>query len=449
MILVCFFVLIVVAFMIGVPENEKGEDGKQENKDITLSCAYDGTDLTPLYRVDALLDDSSALSFCSITCATEWFKKNEDKVIFFTVVDEITGQMFDSAHGFFVESNLITIPATKNRIHTFSRREDALAHVRQFNGKMIQNPFGSPSILSKISQFDALTVGAPSLPDSIPFQVALFNPIFKENKLNVNIVPFDGEKEGQRELSERRIEAAICDLPSGILLAKSWPGARIIRNVLRANPFRALFAIVAGPGGRIRTLADLEGQSIAVPRGVSFQFYAEFSLRYEEIPLENVTFKEVEDLPRAWDLLIRGEVPAALLRTPYTQMAKKKDLTFLAHDRNLPWMSVLLVSQSTIEYKTKAIKKLLFGLEQSVKTLNLRPDSYRFVLEKKGGIPLDVRPKFPMPIFEGANVPAKFEVEPVIQWLVEKGLLSQDTAYERLVSLQFLPNPDSVGLAFC
>jgi ABC-type nitrate/sulfonate/bicarbonate transport system substrate-binding protein len=223
----------------------------------------------------------------------------------------------------------------------------------------------------------------------------------------------------------------------------------MIRNVLRANPFRPLFALVAGPGGAVQDLAQIEGKRIAVPGGVGFRFYTEYFLMRSGIHPNRVGLEEVENLLQAWDFLIRRKVDAALLRTPYTELAQAKGLSFLADDRMLPWMSVLIVSKSVIQTKPEAIRKFLHGFDQSVLALNLQPDRYRSILEEKGGIPPEIRAKFPMPIFEGANAPSESELEPVLDWLVKKGLLMRSTAHGELVNPQFLPNPKDVGLAFC
>jgi ABC-type nitrate/sulfonate/bicarbonate transport system substrate-binding protein len=442
LILIGLLTVATIAFMGGIL-------GKREGRKATLKCFFDGTRINPIYEIDAFLDDSSVLNFCSIYCATRWFTENRDRVVYFRVTDEITGQKFDSTLGFFVESEVVTVPEVKNRTHTFANKEDALAHARQFNGRVIQNPFGDTLLLPQGSQFDTLRVGAPSLPDAIPLKLAVFKPIFKENRLDVKVVPSDGEREARKLLSEGSIEAAICDLPEGILLAIGSPTAQIIRNVLRANPYRPLFALVAGPKVHIQDLAHIEGQSLAVPRGLSFRFYTEYFLRRSGVRSTRVRLEEVEEMAQAWDLLYQGKVSAAVLRTPYTEVAQAKSLTFLADDRTLPWMSILLVSRLVIQNKPRAIQKLLRGLEQSVLALNLQPDQYRSILEEMGGIPREVRSKFPMPIFEGANAPSESELEPVVEWLVKKGLFRRDTTYGELVNPQFLPNLKDVGLAFC
>jgi hypothetical protein len=130
-------------------------------------------------------------------------------------------------------------------------------------------------------------------------------------------------------------------------------------------------------------------------------------------------------------------------------MASESHMTLLADDRNLPWMSVLVMQSSVIDQKTDAVKRFIFGLEQSVLALNLKPGEFRTLLQEQGGIPQAAAKRFPMPIFEGANCPSAGEIEPVLSWLDGKGLLSKDTSYDELVDPRFLPNPDDVGLAFC
>jgi NitT/TauT family transport system substrate-binding protein len=439
-------VVAVIALLGGVLGTKKSRVGTGEG--IALRCAWDGIRIKPIYQVDTFLNDGSTRVFCSIYCATRWFEENRGKVIYFTVVDEVTGQKFDSTLGYFVESDVITVPEVKNRVHAFASKEDALKHAGQFNGKIIENPFGKAFVPPKVAQFDRLTVGAPFLPDALPIRMGIFKPIFKENKLEVTLIPFDGEMEAKRLLADGAIDAAISDLPTAILLSRSYPNAQIIRNMLRPNPYEPLFAIVAGPGVAIRELSKMEGQ-IIVPRGVSFQFYAEFYLKRAGVSLDSMVVREVEDVQMAWDLLIEGEVSASLLRTPFTEIAMAKEMNFLADDRVLTWTSVLLASQSAIEKKSKALEKFVFALGQSAFALNLKPDEYRVILEQEGGIPEGLHKDFPMPTFEVANTPTRNEIQPVLEWLLEKGFLGQEVIYKDLVNSHFIPNPNDVGLALC
>ncbi len=447
---VCLVAVALIALLGGILGKKTTRVGKEEGEEVALRCTQDGTRLNPIYQVDAFLADESTRSFCSIYCATRWLEENKDKAIYFTVIDEITGQKFDSTLGYFVESDVITVAEVKNRVHAFASKEDALKHARQFNGKPIENPFGEAFVVPKTARFDTLTVGAPLLPDALPIRLAIFKPVFKENKLDVKLVPFDGEMEAKRLLADESIDAIISDLPAAILLSRSDPYARIIRNMLRPNPFTALFAFVAGPKVAIQDLSEIKGKSIAVPKGVSFRFYAEFYLKRADVSLDEVVVREVEDVKKAWDLLIKGEVTASLLRTPFTEIATAKNMNFLADDRSLlVWTSVLLARQSAIEKKPKAFEKFVFSLGQSALALNLKPKEYRLILEQQGGIPEGAQKDFPMPTFEVANTPTRDEIQPVIKWLVKKGFLGQEVTYKDIVNTRFLPNPNNVGFAFC
>lgn len=448
-IIICFLVFAGVALIGGILGKKGGKGQNEETDQRLLRCAHDGTKINPMYEVDAYLVDKTTMRFCSIYCATRWHENNRNKIIYFTVSDEVTGNKFDSTLGHFVESDLVTIPEVNNRIHAFAVKEDALTHVKQFNGKLIENPFGTAFVLPQIARMDTLIIGTPLVPDSMPVKVAVFKPIFKENMLNVKIVSFGGDKEGKRLLSKGFVDGIICDLPTGLVLAKGSPSVRIVKNVLRANPYRALFALVAGPEARVESVADLKGKIIAVPKGVSFRFYTEYYLRSDDVPLNKVVIREVENVAKAWDLLNKGEVSAALLRTPYTDMAIKKGMTRLADDRNSPWMSVLVLKESVIKKKFKVIERFIFALEQSVLALNLKPDDFLGLLQKQGGIPKEGRTWFPMPIFEGANCPSPDEIEIILNWLDKKGLLNKETPYEELINPNFLPDPNDVGLAFC
>jgi len=451
LVLICFGIALfaAVALVGGLIGKKTGKMGGRSEDVAGLRCANDGTRINPFYQVDAYLLDNTAISFCCIYCATKWLENNPDKAVYFTVVDEMTGQKFDSTLGHFVRSEVVTVPEVKNRVHAFYLREDALTHAKQFGGELIDNPFGKNFVLPERARFDSIHMGAQALPDAVPLQMAVFRPIFKENRLEVEIVPFGSDSEGMQLLQEGTVDGIICDLPTGLALAGGTTRVRIVKNVLRANPYRPLFALVGGEGVKAETVAGMKDLPIAVPEGVGFQFYAEYYLQSLGISPEAAVIRTVEDCAAAWELLGKGAVKAALLRTPYTDMAMARKAPFLADDRSLPWMSVMVFHQSVIEQDEETVRRFIFGLEQSVLALNLKPDEFRSVLQEKGGIPEGGKKAFPMPIFEGANCPSPDEVQPIVAWLAGKGFMSPHNSYEDLVDARFLPNPDDVGLAFC
>lgn len=104
-------------------------------------CAYDGTVIVPVYEVDITLSEDRILKFCSIHCAKEWSRKNLSAIDSVTVTDEVTGERLDASMAYFVESDVVSVKATDNRVHVFKHEDHALSHVTQHKGKMLENPF--------------------------------------------------------------------------------------------------------------------------------------------------------------------------------------------------------------------------------------------------------------------------------------------------------------------
>lgn len=108
---------------------------------MAARCDYDGTWIQPIYEVDFEFEDRSIKRFCSVVCASMDLKDEEKKLKYVTVVDEASGKRIDHSLALFVESDVITIPHVKNRVHVFAEKADAERHARQFNGKLIPSPF--------------------------------------------------------------------------------------------------------------------------------------------------------------------------------------------------------------------------------------------------------------------------------------------------------------------
>jgi len=114
---------------------------ERERKSIESRCDYDGAIIEPLYAVYFTLQDGAEKKFCSIVCASMSFPQLKKEIREVIVVDEPSGKKMNASQAFFVESEVITIPHVKNRIHAFAKRETALKHLEKFKGIWIENPF--------------------------------------------------------------------------------------------------------------------------------------------------------------------------------------------------------------------------------------------------------------------------------------------------------------------
>jgi ABC-type nitrate/sulfonate/bicarbonate transport system substrate-binding protein len=401
-------------------------------------CAWDGVSLRNHAISEAYLADRTCLKFCSVECARQYFSRHRNAIAYVTVTDTPTGKSFDSSLGWYV--------AIGSRTHAFSSRAEAERFASIRNGRIVENPFGREFVVPEHLRVGTVRVSVPELPDALPFRLGIHKPIFRENLLEVHLSNFN-EDRIVAAAEDPYVQGLVCDLPAAIVLVGSGAEFRIIKNILRANPFRPLYALVGASG--ITDVSELSGGVIGIPRGLSYRFYADLFLDERFPSATRPKTREFDSLADVWKALEKKEISAAVLRTPFTEAARHKNLALLASDRNMPWMSALLMRESIIASKKDMVRKFVFALEQSILALNIKPDEFRDFLIRQPAIPAEIKSVFPMPIFEGANTPAQDEIKPVMDWLIKTGRLKAAIPYEHLVNSEFLPDPSQVGLAFC
>ena len=127
------FIIVVIVLLGFVWAIKKGASADR--------CDYDGTRIEPLYAVYFSLQDGSEKKFCSVVCASMSFSALKKQIKEVRVTDESSGAKIISSQAFFVESEMVTVPHVKNRIHVFAKKEDALKHIQKFKGRWVENPF--------------------------------------------------------------------------------------------------------------------------------------------------------------------------------------------------------------------------------------------------------------------------------------------------------------------
>jgi ribosomal protein L24E len=127
------FIIVVIVLLGFVWAIKKGASADR--------CDYDGTRIEPLYAVYFSLKDGSEKKFCSVVCASMSFSALKKQIKEVRVTDESSGAKIISSQAFFVESEMVTVPHVKNRIHAFAKKEDALKHIQKFKGRWVENPF--------------------------------------------------------------------------------------------------------------------------------------------------------------------------------------------------------------------------------------------------------------------------------------------------------------------
>jgi hypothetical protein len=119
--------------------------GHWARRDAGQTCAFDGSPIEPIYRVQVVDAKGQDRVFCCIGCAQTWLRRQPHAPRFVLVIDEISGTTLDARAAVFVRSLVVTNRVTGNRIHAFRRENDAAEHARAMGGRVLdaaETPLG-------------------------------------------------------------------------------------------------------------------------------------------------------------------------------------------------------------------------------------------------------------------------------------------------------------------
>ena len=104
-------------------------------------CSLDGIRIDALYEVTIIRKDETPYNFSCILSARIWLTENAQLPSSIWVTDEVTGKKIRAELAYYVESDVVTTPHTRNRIHAFAGEKAAKLHAWQYKGKFVKNPF--------------------------------------------------------------------------------------------------------------------------------------------------------------------------------------------------------------------------------------------------------------------------------------------------------------------
>lgn len=123
-------------------------------------CALDGFSIDPLYEVTIIRKHETPYNFSCILSAQIWLTENAGQLSSVWVTDEVTGKKIKAELAYYVESDVVTTPHTRNRIHAFAGEKAAKLHAWRYKGKFVENPFRvRPKSPVKVAEY------APHSPD--------------------------------------------------------------------------------------------------------------------------------------------------------------------------------------------------------------------------------------------------------------------------------------------
>lgn len=288
-----------------------------------------------------------------------------------------------------------------------------------------------------------LKLGLIPVLDVLPFYVAQDQGYFAAENIQVELVPIKSAQERDALMQAGEIDGMLADLISSALLNRETIQVKVIAKARKSYPDAPQFRLLAAPGVTVTGPADLAGVPIGISQNTVIQYITDRMVGAWGLPADQITIEEVSAIPTRFEMLVAGQLEAALLPDPLASAAIAAGATSIVDDAEYPQFaqSVLSFSRAAVENKPETVKAFLRAWNKAVDDINQNPDKFRDVLIEQTRVPESVQGTYQMPPFPKNEITSAAEWEDVVLWLQDKGLLEQPVPYAEAVDKSFIEQP--------
>ncbi|ATW26551.1 ABC transporter substrate-binding protein [Candidatus Formimonas warabiya] len=279
-----------------------------------------------------------------------------------------------------------------------------------------------------------LKIGVLPIEDIMPMVVAEKNGYFAQENLDVELVPFQSAVEQGNAMQSGELDGMVTDMIVAGLIKDSGLDIKITSVTLGVTPEEGRFAIVAAPNSDIKTLQDLKGKKVGISQNSIIEYVTDGLLEAGKIDPSEVKKVSVPKIPVRMEMLFSNQIDAIVVPDPLVTFAEFKGAKILAQDteKNLS-QAVVLFEQKALDQKKEALESFYRAYAKAVDDLNNHPADYQQLMVETANVPEPIAKDYQIQHYPKPQVPAKEDVDNVLKWMDQKGLLKNDLTYENLV----------------
>ena len=275
---------------------------------------------------------------------------------------------------------------------------------------------------------ETLRMGILPVLDTLPLHVAVEEGLFAAQGLDVELVPFASALERDTAMQSGRLDGYFGDMLNTMLLIQGGVPMRMVAVSYATTPGQRMFALVLAPG---RSVADVQGAEVGISTSSIIEYLLDRMRALPEVAPLDLGRIDVKQIPIRMQMLLAGQLGAALLPEPLASLAESKGAVILATDESLGMpLTVLCLHQDRLS----DLAAFNAAYAEAVARINASPEDYRALMAENCRIPEELAGSFPVYAFPAPAVPTQAEVLPVQQWMIDRGLLQAPLAYAGLVA---------------
>ena len=282
-----------------------------------------------------------------------------------------------------------------------------------------------------------LRIGVVPVVSLLPIFIAQDAGYFDEEGVGVELVLYPSAPAVRSAMLAGELDGFCVGLISGLWLNDNGGDVRVVRHRRLED---ASFAIVAGPGSGLESAADLVGTRIGIAPNTIVQYTTDQLLASVGIDAAEVEYVAATRILERFQMLIKGDIDAATIPTPYIGIATEFfGASVLVDDTGLPGALAIMIQADALAERGAAVRALLRAYERAVEATNADPQLFREVLSENVLMPPSLLMIPASLTFESAGVPSEADVADAVEWALGVGLIGEAQAYEDVVDGSFLP----------
>lgn len=295
---------------------------------------------------------------------------------------------------------------------------------------------GSSDSAASSSEDEAKTVniGTLATEDILPYWVAESEGLFDKAGLSASIVQFQSATELIAGVSSNSVDLAMTDPMVAASLYAGGTDLKLAWVTLGTTADQGRFGIMTGPDSTYSSLADLAGVPIGVGTNTILEYVMDKLMERAGVPADQVVVEELQKLPVRYQAMVSGEVAAAALPGSLLALGEASGCKLIADDttgENIS-QSVMIVRNGYMEKAgaDDAYAALESVWNQAVDLVNANPENYRDLLVENANLNDAVAETYPICTYPYTQIPSSEAVDPVLEWMLEKGYLSKSLNYD-------------------
>lgn len=292
----------------------------------------------------------------------------------------------------------------------------------------------APAITLKIGQLPVI--------DGLPFWVAEQKEYYKQQGVNVELITFKSALERDAALEGGQIDGTLTDILGAVTMHSKGTKLQITSLGLGATKEEGPFAILASPKSDITSVEQLKGVDIGISNYSVIHYVTDKLLLENGFKPEEIKVTNIQQIPVRFEALMSGQIKAATLPEPLLSLAVSQGARVIANDAQAKQnysQSVIVFSEKAIKEKGDGIKRFYYAYNLAVLDIKSNGAAYKDLLAEKAKLPAEIKDSYTVETFSPAQPPQKADVDAVVDWLLQKKIISEKVQYEQLVNKTFYP----------